>query len=75
MDTITAILAPHADGTLHLPVPPELRNGLFRVTATVEPKHANSRVKFGVWKEMGLEGFWMAPDFDEPLDEFREYTE
>jgi len=27
MNTITAILEPDADGTLHLPLPPELRHG------------------------------------------------
>ena len=37
MSTITAILEPDADGTLHLPLPPELRHGKIRVTASVEP--------------------------------------
>ena len=37
MSTITAILEPDPDGTLHLPLPAELRNGKVRVEATMEP--------------------------------------
>ncbi len=36
MSTITAILEPDADGTLHLPLPVELRQSKVRVTATLE---------------------------------------
>jgi hypothetical protein len=36
MSTITAILEPDADGTVHLPVPLDLRNSKVRVTATLE---------------------------------------
>jgi hypothetical protein len=36
MSTITAILEPDADGTLHLPLPEELRHGKVRVEATIE---------------------------------------
>ena len=35
MSTITVILEAHADGTLHLPVPAELRHGKVAVTATL----------------------------------------
>jgi hypothetical protein len=35
MSTITAILVADADGTLHLPLPPELRKGRIEVTATL----------------------------------------
>jgi hypothetical protein len=36
MSTITAILEPDADGTVHLPVPPELQShGKLRVTARI----------------------------------------
>lgn len=38
MSTITAILEPAADGTLHLPVP--WTRGKFRVNAVVEPVDA-----------------------------------
>ena len=37
MSTITAILEPDADGTLHLPLPPDAPRGKVKVTATVEP--------------------------------------
>ena len=37
MSTITAILEPHADGTLHLPLPPDAPRGKVKVTATLEP--------------------------------------
>ena len=36
MSTITATLESDADGTLHLPLPVELRHGKVRVEATVE---------------------------------------
>jgi len=36
MSTITAILDPAADGTLHLPLPEELRHGRVRVTASFQ---------------------------------------
>lgn len=36
MNKISAILEAHEDGTLHLPLPPELRNTKVRVTATLE---------------------------------------
>lgn len=35
MSTITAILEPHADGTLHLPLPANLRSGRVRVVANL----------------------------------------
>lgn len=36
MSTITAILEPDADGTLHLPLPAELRHSTLKVTATIQ---------------------------------------
>ena len=36
MSTITAILYPDADGTVHVPLPEKLRHGKLRVTATVQ---------------------------------------
>lgn len=35
MSTVTAILEPEADGTLHLPVPEALRHGKVEVVATL----------------------------------------
>jgi hypothetical protein len=42
MSTITAILEADADGTLHLPVPEELRHGKIEVTATLKPANGVS---------------------------------
>jgi hypothetical protein len=36
MSTITVVLEPDADGTLHLPLPAELRRGRVKVVATLE---------------------------------------
>lgn len=36
MSTITAILEADADGTLHLPLPVELRQSKLKVTATIQ---------------------------------------
>ena len=36
MSTITAILEPDPDGSLHLPLPAELRGGKVKVNATLE---------------------------------------
>ena len=36
MSTVTVILEPDADGTVHLPVPPELRHGKLRVVASLQ---------------------------------------
>ena len=36
MSTITAVLEPDADGTLHLPLPVELRHSKVKVTAMLQ---------------------------------------
>jgi hypothetical protein len=36
MSTITAILEPDADGTLHVPLPAELRHGKIKIEAKLE---------------------------------------
>jgi hypothetical protein len=36
MSTLTAILEPDADGTLHLPLPDHLRHGKVKIVATLE---------------------------------------
>lgn len=71
MSTITAIIEPSADGTLHLPVPAAWRNLSIRVKAELEPVG-----------QAGLKGFGclrgkisMAADFDAPLEDFRDYAE
>ncbi|EDY22347.1 hypothetical protein CfE428DRAFT_0472 [Chthoniobacter flavus Ellin428] len=73
MSTITAILEPDADGTLHLPIPQELRHQAIRVRAELEPALTEA-------SQAGLKGFGClrgristAPDFDEPLEDFKDY--
>ena len=75
MGTITAILEPDADGSLHLPLPADLRYGKIKVAATLELMAPNPKSpKLGLWKE--LPGpFWMASDSDEPLEDFKDYME
>jgi hypothetical protein len=81
VSTIKAILEPQADGTVHLPLPPELRQGRLNVTATVEPVPPAPPNDATNTSE-NLNGFgclqgkiWMAPDFDEPLEDFKDYME
>jgi hypothetical protein len=70
MSTITAILQPDDDGSLHLPLPVELRHSAVKVTATLEPV-ASAAPTFGC-----LAGkIELAADFDAPLEEFKEYME
>lgn len=78
MSTITAILDPAADGTLHLPVPLEWRESRLKVTAQIEPVAASTSSEV----DESLKGFGalrgrisMSGDFDEPLADFREYME
>lgn len=69
MSTITLILEPEADGTLHLPVPEELRHGKVEVVAMLRPAPvADGALKAGCFK-----GFWTASDFNEPLEDFKDY--
>jgi hypothetical protein len=77
MSTINVILAPSADGTLHLPVPAEWRDRAIKVKAEMEPV-AESSPKLPASES--LKGFgclkgkiWMAPDFDDPLEDFKDY--
>lgn len=71
MSTLTAILEPDADGTLHLPLPEELKTGKVKVVATLEAVEEKKAAR----KAGCLKGFWMAPDFDAPLEDFKEYME
>ena len=55
---------------MHLPVPPDLRHSAVKVTATLEAASASkARPRFGC-----LAGkIHLAPDFDEPLEDFQDY--
>ncbi len=53
MSTITAILEPDADGSLHLLLPPELRGGKVKVEAKLEQAGIDAgRAKAGLWKNL-----------------------
>lgn len=71
MSTFTAILEADPDGSLHLPLPPELHGSMVKVSATLEAAEpSKNKPRFGC-----LAGkIAMAPDFDDPLDDFKEYT-
>jgi hypothetical protein len=81
MSTISVILEPAADGTLHLPVPAEWRNRRIRVKAEMEPlgasqgQHPVSLPESEAPEPGCLKGFRMSPDYDEPLEEFSEYMQ
>lgn len=77
MSTINAILQPDPDGTVHLPLPPDLRHGPLLVTATLEPAPPVTPTDSDRLKGFGcLRGkISLSPDFDEPLEDFREYME
>ena len=71
MSTFTAILEPDADGSVHVPLPPELRHSKVKVTATLEAVALTVRPQFGC-----LAGkIELVPDFDEPLADFKDYME
>ena len=75
MSTIKATFEPNADGTLHLPLPPELRHGKVKIEATLESASPDiGQAKPGLWKSLP-DRFWMSADFDEPLEDFKEYME
>jgi hypothetical protein len=71
VSTVTAILEPEADGSLRLPLPPELRKGKVRVEAKLEAVAKRNKPQFGC-----LAGnIEFGPDFDEPLEDFAHYSE
>ena len=71
---IAAILNPDPDGTLHLPLPAEWRGRPIRVKAElmpVEQEESGSPLRgFGCLKGQ----IALSPDFDEPLEDFHDYT-
>lgn len=75
MSTIIAIFEPDLDGTLHLPLPEELRHGKVKVAAKIEAVDVQPGTGFENLKGFGaLKGkIRMAPDIDEPLQDFKNY--
>ena len=57
MSTITAILEPDVDGTIHLPLPEELRHGKVQVEATLQAVSQDSTTSIPMEKGTPLEAF------------------
>ena len=74
VSTVTAILEAQPDGTVHLPVPPMLRNQTIKIKAHLEAVGQKNRAKAGLWRSVPGP-FFIAPDFDGPLPDFGEYME
>lgn len=79
MNTISAIIEPHEDGTLHLPLPEAWRHRAIRVKAELEPVEATPE-RTGAGEPDPLKGFGslrgkisISPDFNEPLEDFKDY--
>ncbi len=79
MNLITTVIQPDADGTLHLPLPMAWRHRSIRVRAELEPVGVATEHGIGEAVE-NLKGFgclrgkiFLSPDFDEPLEDFKEY--
>lgn len=79
MNVITTIIEPDADGTLHLPVPKAWQHQSIRVKAELEPVGEPAAGATAGFAE-GLKGFgclrgkiFLSPDFDEPLEDFKDY--
>lgn len=69
------VLVPEPDGTVHLPVPAEWLNKPVKITAELESnKPARVECKPGLLAD-DPGPFWMAEDFDAPLEDFRKYME
>lgn len=76
MNTITAIIEPDTDGTLHLPVPAEWRNRPVRVKASLELVETRENLVSSELKGFGcLKGrIEYSSDFDEPFEDINDYT-
>ncbi|MEO5917613.1 MAG: DUF2281 domain-containing protein [Luteolibacter sp.] len=77
MKTLETDAEIHADGSVTLlsPIPSWLKPGRTHVLLVVDSASEN-RSEDPVTPQPGsLKGFWMAPDFDEPLEDFKEYME
>ena len=84
MKTLESDAEIRADGNLKLlsPLPAWLVPGRAHVLLVVDsvpdggPDALGSPAAAVVTPQPGsLKGFWMAPDFDEPLEDFKEYME
>jgi len=84
MKTLESDAEIRADGNVKLlaPMPTWLKPGRVHVLLVVDSVTDGGSVGVGaiastvITPQPGsLKGFWMAPDFDEPLEDFKEYME
>lgn len=76
MITIEETLVVDAEGHAMLTLPPSVKPGAHRAVLQIEDEVASAPEKKRVARKAGsLKGFWMSPDFDAPLEDFREYME
>ena len=76
MITIEETLIVDAEGHATLTLPPSVKPGRHRAVVQIEDEVADAPPKTKVTPKAGcLKGFRMAPDFDAPLEDFREYME
>jgi Protein of unknown function (DUF2281) len=75
MSTLTAILEPDAEGTLHLTLPKDWKFRKIKVTATPDVSADETLEAKPAFKVGCLKGFTTSSDFDDPLEDFREYIE
>ncbi len=76
MITIQETLVVDAQGQAVITLPPSVKPGAHRAVLQIEDEVASSPGKKRVVPKAGsLKGFWMSPDFDAPLEDFREYME
>ncbi len=75
MTSVTTVLVPQGDGKVALNVPEEWINKPVKLTAELHTEQNGPRpCKPGLLKDVPGP-FWMAEDFDAPLEDFREYME
>ncbi len=76
MITIEETLVVDAEGHAMLTLPPSVKPGRHRAVVQIEDDVVAVPPKARVAPKAGcLKGFRMAPDFDAPLEDFREYME
>lgn len=71
MSTISAIFEPESDGSLRLPLPPELHHVKVRVEAKLEAAEMPDR---SLQFECMAGKITLAPAFNKPVEDFTEYT-
>ena len=75
MITIQETLVVDAQGHAIITLPPSVKPGTHRAVLHIEDAAEAGSATPVAPKAGCLKGFWMAPDFDAPLEDFREYME